>query len=105
MKRYKQDKLPMLLLDRLADYAKMDWWYEETHYRVKVYGMCKGLYTEESKKTVTGGQLTDLFNAFTVENLKKFELWEVLEIYRVMVITGDVTPYYNKELIKTIKRG
>ena len=44
MKRYNQDKLPMLLLDRLAEYAK---------------------------KTVTGEQLADLFNAFMEENYER----------------------------------
>ena len=61
MKIYNQGKLPMLLLNRLAEYAKMDWWYLEK------YG----------KKTVTSEQMTDLFNAFMVENLQRFEQWEV----------------------------
>lgn len=87
MKIYNQDKLPMLLLDRLAEYAKMDWWYLETY----------------SKKTVTVEQLTDLFNAFMVENLQRFEQWEVLEIYRIMVLTVGTTQFYDKELIKTIQ--
>lgn len=88
MKRFKQSRLPMRLLDRLANYSKMDWWYEET------YG----------KITVTKAQLSDLFNAFMVENLQRFEQWEVLEIYRIMVLTVGTTQFYDKELIKTIKR-
>lgn len=58
----------MLLLDRLAEYAKMDLWYLETY----------------NKKTVTGEQLTDLFNAFgenAIEHKKLVKYGESLSVF------------------------
>lgn len=84
MKRYRIEKLPMALLDRLADYAKMDWWLVETY-----------------KKTVSSGQLADLSCAFLVENLERFTGEERLEIYRCFVLTGVIGDYETKELLKS----
>lgn len=88
MRRFRIENLPMELLDRLADYSKMDWWFDVTTYK---------------RKTVSSRDLSDLFCGFLKENLDRFTDSEKLELYRLLVTTGKDSEYYNKELLKSLK--
>lgn len=103
MKRIKIEKLPIQLLDRLAEYSKMDWWFEETYYKHREIVYDNGIYINTTKKTVTLSQLKDLFCGFTLGNLARFKNTEKVELYRCMVKLGLDDKYYTGALIESIR--
>lgn len=86
-KRFKTEELPLVLFDRLADCSKLYWWYAETL----------------GRKTIRKSQLDDLFCSFQKQNLVRFTPDERLVLYKWLVLSGNDSAWYRKELIESFK--